>query len=261
MSIKGGVGKTMLALETASALANDFGKKVLLVDGNFSAPNIGLYLDLVNDVTLHDVLNGEEGLHSAIYESYGIDVVPASMDFKDNVDIYKFKRVLDKYKSRYDFIIIDSSPHHSEMIPVMAAADKIFVVTTPDRVTLTTSLRAAHVAKKNNNHIEGMIINRIRDPRHEMDILEVEKISELPVFAKIKDHKKLGEANFKKVPLNIYDGLNDISKEIKRFSAALCGLNHDKENFLKKFFKLNKFMSRESVNRELMRQKFYTAVL
>jgi len=250
-----------LALETASALANDFGKKVLLVDGNFSAPNIGLYLDLVNDVTLHDVLKGEEGLHSAIYESYGIDVVPASLEFRDDVDIYKFKKVLDKYKSRYDFIIIDSSPHHSEMIPVMAAADKIFVVTTPDRVTLSTSLRAAHIAKKNNANIEGIIINRIRDPRHEMDILEVEKISELPVFAKIKDHKKLGEAYFKKVPLNVYDGLNDISKEIKRFSAALCGLGPVKESFFRKLFKLNNFIGRESVNRELMRQRFYTEQL
>ena len=55
VSIKGGVGKTTLALETASALANDFGKKVLLVDANFSAPNVGLYLDLTDESSLHFV--------------------------------------------------------------------------------------------------------------------------------------------------------------------------------------------------------------
>ena len=61
VSIKGGVGKTTLALETASSLANDFDKKVLLVDANFSAPNLGLYLDLTNEVTLHDALLGVGG--------------------------------------------------------------------------------------------------------------------------------------------------------------------------------------------------------
>ena len=70
VSIKGGVGKTTLALETASSLVNDFDKKVLLVDANFSAPNLGLYLDLTNETTLHDALSGTL-LHNAIYESHG----------------------------------------------------------------------------------------------------------------------------------------------------------------------------------------------
>ena len=104
VSIKGGVGKTTLALETASSLVNNFGKKVLLVDANFSAPNIGLYLDLTNDTTLHDALNGTL-LQNAIYESHGIDIIPASMNYKEKVDPFKLKKLLDKYKSRYDFII------------------------------------------------------------------------------------------------------------------------------------------------------------
>ncbi len=85
VSIKGGVGKTTLALETASSLVNNFNKKVLLVDANFSAPNIGLYLDLTSDLTLHDALAGTP-LHNAIYESHGIDILPASMNYHDEVE-------------------------------------------------------------------------------------------------------------------------------------------------------------------------------
>ena len=97
VSIKGGVGKTTLALETSTSLVNNFNKKVLLVDANFSAPNIGLYLDLTNETTLHDALNGTL-LHNAIYEAHGVDIIPASMYYKDEVDIFKLKKILNKFK-------------------------------------------------------------------------------------------------------------------------------------------------------------------
>lgn len=257
VSIKGGVGKTTLALETASALANDFGKKVLLVDANFSAPNIGLYLDLKNDLTIHDVLGDKEGLHAAIYEAYGIDIVPASMYFNDKIDPLKLKKVLEKYKERYDFIIIDSSPHYSEMLPTIAAADKIFIVTTPDRVTLHTSLKAAQMAKKNKTNVVGVIINKIKDSKYELDLSEIQNIIELPVLARVKDHKKILEAGHFRVPLTVYDGLNEISKEIKKFASAIAG-EKEKENFFSKIFKIH--FKPEKVNREMYRKQIYESV-
>ena len=80
VSIKGGVGKTTLALETATSLVKNFDKKVLLIDANFSAPNIGLYLDLTHDLHLHDALDGTP-VHNAIYESHGVDIIPASIHY------------------------------------------------------------------------------------------------------------------------------------------------------------------------------------
>lgn len=254
ISLKGGVGKTSVALETASALANYFGKKVLLIDGNFSAPNVHLYLDFDHEATLHSTLYGENGLHSAIYEVYGVDVVPASMDFHSIVDPYKLKKILEKHKSRYDFIVIDSSPHHTEMLPAIAAADKIFVVTTPDEATLNTSVKAANIARKNNLPIEGVLINKIRDPRYEFNLREIENVFGLPVLARIKDNKKMIEAYYQKVPISVYDKMNDISKEIRRFAGSLAGVKEER-GFISKLF--GRDFNRESVNRELMRQNFY----
>lgn len=260
VSVKGGVGKTTLALETASSLANKFGKKVLLVDANFSAPNVGLYLDLAkNEVTLHDALFGV-GLHNAIYEAHGFDVVSSSMHYGPEVDMYKLKNILSKVKQRYDYIILDSSPHYSEMIPVVAAADRIFVVTSPDHVTLATSLKAALIAKKNQTPIEGIIVNKIRDEKHEENLKSIEEMMELPVLARIRDDKKVVRAVFHRTPISLYDESSEVSREIEKFVSALIGEpENNKLRFLEKLNPFHKHFSKEKVNREFMRQKFYVS--
>ena len=255
VSIKGGVGKTTLALETASSLVNDYGKKVLLVDANFSAPNIGLYLDLTNETTLHDALNGTL-LHNAIYEAHGIDVIPASLYYHDKIDPFKLKRILNKFKPRYDFIILDSSPNYEELKPVIAAADKVFIVTSPDKVTLTTSLKAAKLAREQETPIEGIIINKIRSPKHECNLNEIETLSEIPVLAKIRDHKKIAEALHRKTPLTVLDETNIISREIQRFASAICG-SPEKQGFFQKLLPFKDILQKEKINRQFLREKFY----
>lgn len=260
VSIKGGVGKTTLALETASALSNNFGKKVLLVDGNFSAPNVGLYLDLTNEYSLHDVLLGE-GLHNAIYEAQGFDVVPASMEFHSDVDVYKLKNVLSKFRNRYDYIIIDSSPNFEEMKPVVAAADRIFVVTTPDKVTMNTTLKAFKAARENQTPVEGVIVNKVNHPRYECSLEEIERTMDVPVMAKIKHDKKFAEALYHKKPLTIHSSSSGVSKEIQGLASAICGSPENAGGFFGKLFSWKDIFSREKINRDLMRAKFYESQL
>ena len=64
---KGGVGKTTLVSNLATALAN-FKKSVIAVDGNLTTPNLGLHLGIpLYPVTLQDVLNGHSSLNEALY--------------------------------------------------------------------------------------------------------------------------------------------------------------------------------------------------
>lgn len=255
VSIKGGVGKTTIALETACSLVNHFKKKVLLIDGNFSAPNLGLYLNLTSDLTLHDALNGTP-LHNTIYESHGIDIIPSSMHYNNPVDTFQLKKILEKFKRRYDYIIIDSSPNYEELRPVINSADKIFVITSPDHVTLETSLKAAELAKEQDTPIEGIIINKIRSPKYEFNLKEIEEYSSIPVIARIKENKKIAIAIYNKIPISLEYPNNHISKEIRNLASALCGKSEIKHSLLMKIF-IPSFLGKEKINREILRQKFY----
>ena len=62
----------MQGISLTNPVANKFGKKVLLIDGNFSSPNLGLHVGLINpEITIHHVI----GMNSIIIE------ILAQLDF------------------------------------------------------------------------------------------------------------------------------------------------------------------------------------
>src|SRR3989338_3468593 len=99
ISIKGGVGKTTISSALAVDLANNFGKKVLLVDANFSAPNLGLHMDIVEPGrTIHHVLDNKARVQNAIHPRFNVDVIPGSYVYLKRVNYLKLKDKLNRIK-------------------------------------------------------------------------------------------------------------------------------------------------------------------
>ena len=91
VSLKGGVGKTSVTAALGDAFAS-LGKKTLLVEGNLSAPNLGMHFNIIEpEISLHHVLARQAKPSDAIHKLTNFDLIPSSVFTKHEVTPLKLK--------------------------------------------------------------------------------------------------------------------------------------------------------------------------
>lgn len=257
ISLKGGVGKTTMSAAVATHLANSYHKRVLLIDANFSAPNLGLHMDIVSpQKTIHDVLNGDP-ISSAIHLQYGVDVIPGNFLNNKELNPMLLKDRIGHIKKDYDFVILDSSPSlNDEMLATIIASDHIFAVSTPDYPTLSCTIRAAQLAKSRHRPIAGIIVNQSHG-HYDVNIDEIQESTGIPVVAKVKYDDIQHMALHERVPAPLFAGRTAFTIEVDKFCRAILGLP-EKSSWLANLF--SKDAKLERVNRALMSKTFYKGI-
>ena len=235
-SLKGGVGKTTAVVSLGSAIAS-FGKKVLLVDGNLSAPNLGLHLKVISpEFSLHDVLGKKANPLQAVYKLDNFDVLPGAVFSNLEVNPMEMKDKLAHLKRSYDFILIDSSPAlNNETIGAMVASEDMLFVTTPDYPTLSMTLKAVNLAKNRGASVPGIILNKVYNKNFEVPLEHVEKTLGIPVLAVIPHDTNILRALSKSIPSTEFKPKSEASEEYKKLAAVLIGEKY-KQAKLKSFF-------------------------
>ena len=256
ISLKGGVGKTSTVVALGDALAN-FDRKVLLVDGNLSSPNLGLHLNMVEpEKTLQDVLNRKSNPREAVHNFDNFDFIPASVFSNLDVSPMKLRSKISYLKRGYDVILVDSSPAlNEETLAVMLASDKLLVVTTPDIPTLSTTLKAVKLAKQRGTPIAGLILNKVYNKNFELSLKDIEDTAEVPVMAVIPYDMHFSKALSLSKPYTTHRPKSAGSEEYKRLAASLIGERY-KPVKLKKFFRwVNP--KKQDINREIFYKSLF----
>lgn len=241
VNLKGGVGKTVTAINTAAVLAGDYKQRVLLIDADSQCNATEFFsgdprLGSLAEVLLYDY-NLDFAIAAAIqhtkYEN--LDILPASDSLMD-LDLSKLeaKKVRSgaimelaeaaAEEDKYDYIIIDCPPaFNAASVAALLAADEVIVPIKLDAFSLrgmaNLMRQVANMRKLNPRlRVAGCLVTMwYRDE----SIAEAERQlreSSLPVFSTvIRRTGKVDGMTFAQEPLTVYSPKSGAGVDYRRF--------------------------------------------
>ncbi|MBI4176998.1 MAG: P-loop NTPase [Candidatus Aenigmarchaeota archaeon] len=231
---KGGVGKTTLVTNLATAFSK-LDKKVMVIDGNITTPNIGFHLDMpLAQPTLHDVMRGSVRIRDAVRRhEAGFYVLPAGIHFDEmkGVDPSRLGEVVAHLDGTMDMIIVDSAAGLGrEAQSAMDASNEVILVTNPDLPSVADALKTVKIARDKGKNITGVVLNRVRGHRHELEKHEIEAMLSIPIAAEIPEDASIPASIALRKPVVHTNPRSPASQEITRLAHALIGLQYQKRS-------------------------------
>jgi capsular exopolysaccharide synthesis family protein len=135
-------GKTTTALNLALTMAQEFQRRVLVIDADLRQPYLHACLGLPAGPGLVDVLTGTATLEDALVEipEHHLTVLRAGKSYERPAEMLgsaPMRRLVDTFRTQFDRIVIDSSP--------ALVSDPVAVATISDRVLLV--VRSGHTTR------------------------------------------------------------------------------------------------------------------
>ena len=240
-AMKGGVGKTMLAVNIASTLALEYDKKVLFMDVDPQANSTNYFgIDEFSDgyLSIKDALEDDLGPQKVVRNTYidnlkiiGSNIYVTSLElslFQSSGREFKIKKYLKKYEkyfSAFDYMIFDTNPSMSVVNQnVFTATDNIFIITEASTggakgVDLFIDLWNGIAENLDiDNKIEALILNRFSERtnlgKEFKNYLKNGEYKELILDNYVKESVAFKDAESYQKPINLYKSNSKQHKQI-----------------------------------------------
>lgn len=235
-SPKGGVGKTFIVSNLATAVARRSRFGVALLDLDLHSADTGVYLDLLDGPGIVDLLPYLAELRPEHLENYmvrhphsGLLVLlgPTRPELADFVRLEHVLKILELARRRFGCVFVDMPPHAGEELvyECMEQASRILVVTTQDAATLRQTRLTLEVMAKLKIDVGNcvwVVLNRL----HGAAPIGAERVEDFlgrPVIAKLEEDRKAVElSQFEGRPL-VETGRNQrLSGALDALAQKLC---------------------------------------
>jgi len=194
ISSKGGLGATVLAVNTAAAMALRGAGSVALVDNSLQSGDSSVLLDLIPERTIEDICRHFHRLDASflrgamVTHSSGLHFLaaPAAPEDSGGIRSEHLSRVLDLAKEVYSQTVVDCQSMSVDQYSVEAfkASDKIFIITdmsVPAVRNATRLIQLIHKLRINPHKVE-VVVNRFIRGGGGPPVSEIEKTLGRRVF-------------------------------------------------------------------------------
>jgi pilus assembly protein CpaE len=135
---KGGVGKTLIAINLAVGLAEQTGGRIALIDLDLQFGDVGVMLNLDHSRSITELVDGSSGIDEESLREVlangpaGVKVLlaPISPELADLVNAEHIRALMAELRRTFDFIVVDSSSHLTEFnLEVIELSQRVLVIT------------------------------------------------------------------------------------------------------------------------------------
>lgn len=191
-SLRGGLGCSSLVVNLGLALHKLWGKQTLLVDGVLTAGQVALMLNAKPTTTWETLVGVElENLDDAVVgdlvrlDNSGVYYI-ASPGYPIAADTFSndlLQLLMEKLKSKNNFIVIDTSHDFSDMtIQMLSMSSNILVVMAPEMGSLRTAMSALEIYDRLEISLENVkIVLNNNSPSPAIRQAQLEKVLKRPV--------------------------------------------------------------------------------
>ena len=168
---KGGVGKTNLSVNLATALAA-MGEQVMLLDADFGLANVDVLLGLTPRQTLADVVAGRARLEDAILAGpRGVRIVPSASGKRHMAEMTPAQhagivQAVSAFEGPLDTLVVDTAAGINDAVLTFCqAAQEVLVVVCDEPASITDAYALVKVLARERGVLRMHVVaNMVRSP-------------------------------------------------------------------------------------------------
>lgn len=210
LSMKGGVGKTVVSSNLAVAIAG-LGKSVALVDLDLQFGDVGIVLGLEPTQTIVGAVQSGERLDAdmlrgfLVTHSSGVHALlaPTLPEDAEIVTASRIDRILGLLVTMFDYVVIDTPPTLDEaVLTALDRSDRVLVVTMMDVASVKNSRVSLQKLRQlgYNGSLVDIMLNRA-DSKVYLKAEEVEQVIGMPIKYRLPSDLQIPRSVNKGVPV------------------------------------------------------------